>query len=468
MKKPNVLFIVTDDQRYDTIAALGNCQIITPNLDALVEGGTSFTNAYIPGGLHAAVCMPSRAMINTGRNLFGIEGNGESIPESHVLLGEHLRKCGYHSFGTGKWHNGPPAFTRSFDEGENAFFSGMWDHWNVPTCRLDPTGIYDNVINFTANFYQSKDIIQVHCDEFHPGVHSSELLADTTIKFIEEYKEEKPFFCYTAFLAPHDPRTMPDEYRAMYDGSAITLPANVMAEYPMEFAEKRVRDETLAPYPRTEARMREELCDYYAMITHLDHQIGRIIDALKRTDQWENTIIILCGDNGLAIGSHALMGKQNHFEHSVKVPLLFAGPSIPAGRRVEANVFLSDIFATVCDVLEISIPSSVQGNSFCSCFTDSKQHRETLYYAYGDTIRSIRDGEWKLSEYLGETGKLSTLLYHINSDPMELHNLHQEDSPISRKLRHALHTLSITEGDTDRPESTRFWQRYDRARVQRD
>jgi arylsulfatase A-like enzyme len=237
-----------------------------------------------------------------------------------------------------------------------------------------------------------------------------------------------------------------------------------MAEYPMEFAEKRVRDETLAPYPRTEARMREELCDYYAMITHLDHQIGRMIDALKRTGQWENTIIILCGDNGLAIGSHALMGKQNHFEHSLKVPLLFAGPTIPVGRRVGANVFLSDIFATLCDVLQISIPSSVQGNSFLSCFTEPTHHRKVMYHAYGDTIRSIRDGEWKLSEYLGETGKLSTLLYNVNSDPMELHNLHQEDSPISGKLRHALRTLSITEGDTDRPESARFWQRYDRAR----
>jgi len=158
------------------------------------------------------------------------------------------------------------------------------------------------------------------------------------------------------------------------------------------------------------------------------------------------------------------MGKQNHFEHSIKVPLLFAGPNIPAGRRVEANVFLFDIFATLCELLHISIPSSVEGNSFHSCFTDSKQHRQTLYYAYGDAIRSIRDGEWKLSEYLGETGKLSTLLYNVVSDPLELHNLHREDSPISQRLRHKLRALSREEGDTDRAESINFWQRYDHAR----
>lgn len=127
MPKKNVLFILTDDQRYNTLHALGNNDIITPNMDWLVKNGVSFTNAHIPGGTSGAVCMPSRAMLNSGRTLFHIEGEGQSIPETHTTLGQAFKEAGWETFGTGKWHNGPPAYTRSFSCGDNAFFGGMWD-----------------------------------------------------------------------------------------------------------------------------------------------------------------------------------------------------------------------------------------------------------------------------------------------------------------------------------------------------
>lgn len=171
-------------------------------MDRLVRNGTAFTNAHIPGGTCGAVCMPSRAMLNTGRTLFSLEGEGQNIPKEHKTLGETLRQNGYFAFGTGKWHNGPPAFTRSFNTGREIFFGGMWDHWNVPTNNYDPTGEYDNVINFVANPMYSNDITKVHCDKFNPGKHSSQLLADTTAQFIREYSGKKPFFVYTAFLGP--------------------------------------------------------------------------------------------------------------------------------------------------------------------------------------------------------------------------------------------------------------------------
>ena len=130
--QPNILFFFTDDQRFDTIHALGNEQIVTPNLDRLVENGTAFTNAYIMGGSCPAVCMPSRAMLMTGRTLYHLHEQGQGIPEEHVLLGETLQKAGYVTFGTGKWHNGPAAYARSFTDGAEIFFGGMNDHWNVP------------------------------------------------------------------------------------------------------------------------------------------------------------------------------------------------------------------------------------------------------------------------------------------------------------------------------------------------
>ncbi|WP_332447301.1 sulfatase-like hydrolase/transferase [Sphaerochaeta sp.] len=457
MDKPNILYIVTDDQRYNTINALGNKEILTPNLDALVKDGTYFDNAYIPCGLVGAVCMPSRAMLNTGRGLYDLEENGETIPEQHVLLGEHLRKNGYHAFGTGKWHNGPPAFTRSFDEGDNAFFSGMWDHWNVPTCNYDPTGAYDNVINFVTDFYRSKEITRINCDKFNPGVHSSKLLTDTTIRFIKNYNEGKPFFCYTAYLAPHDPRTMPQEFLDMYKDREITLPENFMPEYPIAYGETHMRDEVLTPYPRTAERMLSELRDYYAMITHLDYEIGRIIAVLKEKDLYNNTLIVLCGDNGLGVGSHAFLGKQNHFEHSIKVPLVFKGPNLPKNHVVESKVYLYDIFPTLCDYLGIEVPESVTGESFYNCFSECKEHRRSMYYSFGSSIRSVRIGDFKLSIYIGEKGELSMLLFNVVADPMELHNLFTPNDQRSQEMWQELQRIRREVGDTTRPESLAFW-----------
>ncbi len=458
MSNPNILFIVTDDQRYNTIHALGNNEIITPNMDELVKEGTCFSNAYIPCGLVGAVCMPSRAMLNTGRGLYDLDGNGESIPDNHTLLGEHLRNQGYHAFGTGKWHNGPPAFTRSFDEGDNAFFSGMWDHWNVPVCKLDPTGEYDNVINFVSDFYRSNDVIRINCDKFNPGVHSSQLLTDTTIQFIENYKGNKPFYCYTAYLAPHDPRTMPQEFLDMYDGREISLPMNYMNEYPFAYGETCMRDELLTPYPRTPERTISELRDYYAMITHLDFEIGRIINVLKERGLYENTLIILCGDNGLAVGSHALMGKQNHFEHSIKVPLIFKGPGLPKGKIVESWVYLFDIFPTLCDYLGHKPPVSITGQSFYKCFFSKRDHRKVMYYSYGATARSVRKEDFKLSEYVGEKGERTCLLFNIAKDPNELHNLYFEDQQKFQEMRGELLKMRDEVGDTTREASIAFWK----------
>ncbi|MBO4378870.1 MAG: sulfatase-like hydrolase/transferase, partial [Clostridia bacterium] len=203
-KRPNVLFLLTDDQRYGTIHALGNDEIITPNMDRLVERGTSFMNAHIPGGTASAVCMPSRAMINSGKYIFYLDDCGKTIPKEHITMGEAFRAAGYHCYETGKWHNGTESFARSFDDGENIFFGGMWDHWNVPVCDFRADGNYDHVINFTPNFSANSVPVQVIADRIHAGKHSTNLFSDSAIKFINEYDGEEPFFLYVSFLAPHD------------------------------------------------------------------------------------------------------------------------------------------------------------------------------------------------------------------------------------------------------------------------
>ena len=144
-----MIILLTDDQRAGTLHALGNDVIQTPHMDELVRRGTSFTRAHIPGGTLGAVCMPSRAMLNSGRTLFHLSGEGQDIPAEHITLGECLRGAGYHTHGVGKWHNGPDSYARSFSSGADIFFGGMWDHWNVPVCDYNPNGQYEHRIHFT-------------------------------------------------------------------------------------------------------------------------------------------------------------------------------------------------------------------------------------------------------------------------------------------------------------------------------
>jgi len=313
-KKPNILFLFADDQRAGTIHALGNNEIISPNLDKLADMGLSFTNAYIMGGSSAAVCAPSRAMLMTGRDLYGIEKQGwrADISEKFKTMPEVFRQAGYETFGTGKQHNGKQVFARGFSDGDEIFFGGMCDHWNVPVYNFDTIGKYDKKLPFIAEPGKNNHLSYINnCEKISRGKHSSELFSDAVIRFLKRHDKNKPFFAYVSYTAPHDPRSMPEEYLDMYDTAAIDIPANYLPQHPFDFGEYKIRDEMLAGFPRTKSEIKIHIRDYYAMITHMDSQIGRIIQALKESGEYENTIIVFSADNGLALGQHGLMGKQN-------------------------------------------------------------------------------------------------------------------------------------------------------------
>ncbi len=459
-KKKNVLFVLADDQRFNTIHALGNPDVITPTLDALIARGTTFTQAHIPCGTSGAVCMPSRAMLNTGRTLFHLEGEGQNIPPEHTMMPETFKNNGYDCFGTGKWHNGPPAFTRGFTGGENVFFGGMWDHWNVPTCHYDETGEYDNVIDFVMDFFNHNITTKMNCDKFNPGKHSSELLSDTAIDYLKNREGDDPFYLYLSYLAPHDPRTMPEKFKNMYDPAQITLPENCAAEHPFLFGVETIRDETLCPYPRTEASLKKELAEYYGMITHLDHELGRVLAELEAQHLLEDTIVLFAADNGLAIGSHALMGKQNHYEESVRVPLIFAGPDIAAGKQVDQQVYLLDIFPTLCEMTGLAIPASVEGKSFYPMFADAQYvTRDSLYFAYNDMLRSVKQDGFKLIEYCNTATE--TQLFDVAHDPCEMHNLAAAQPEKVAELRALLQEYRASWEDGGHQYSASYWDAYD-------
>lgn len=457
-KPPNVLFLFTDDQRHDTIQALGNKAIRTPSLDRLVREGVAFRNAYIMGGSSPAVCSPSRACLMSGRTLWNVECQGEvrfEISDKFKTLPQVFRENGYVTFGTGKNEPGRTgAFARSFSTGDKILFRGMTkSQYKLPLCDYSPSGDYP----------MSAEVI-------NEGKHSAEVYADASIQFLESQKtNSQPFFAYVAFQTPHDPRQCPPEYRAMYKDEDMKLPASFLPRHPFDNGMLEIRDEKLAAFPRTEQEVRKHLADYYAVMTHTDVQIGRILDALEKTGKRDNTIIVFSSDNGLAMGSHGLMGKQNVYDHSIHMPLIIAGPGIPKGETRDALCYIYDLYPTLCERAGLKTPETVQYKSLNNVIHDATaEHRNHLYYAFMSWQRSIRDEQYKLIEYCVGNER-HTQLFDLTKDPQETLNLVQDSAhaDILARLRKLLQEerVRLNDGNTPFPHSNQmgkdFWSAYD-------
>ncbi|MDG3002306.1 sulfatase-like hydrolase/transferase [Paludisphaera mucosa] len=396
-RRPSILFLYSDDQRADTIAALGNPNLRTPNLDALTRSGTALTRAYCNGARQGAVCVPSRAMLLSGRGLFRVQEQLQGQDTWPAAFG----RAGYATFATGKWHNGPASLVKSFQKAEAIFLGGMGDPYMLPLQDLAPDGTFVN--------------------KRLSGEHSVKLFADAASRFISAQAGDAPFLCYVAFNFPHDPRTAPAEYRAKYRDGAIPLPANYLPEHPFDNGELLVRDERLAPWPRTPQVVRRNLADYYASIEYLDAQVGRILDALRDAGRIEDTIVVYAGDHGLAIGSHGLFGKQNLYEHSMRSPVILAGPGVPAARKVDAFAYLHDLFPTLGELAGVAGPEGGEGLSLVPVFQGREPtRRPDLFTAYRHLQRAVRDDRWKLIVY-PRINKLQ--LFDLQADPAELHDL---------------------------------------------
>ena len=426
LTRPNILFLFADDMRADAIAAHGNPHIHTPNLDKLIASGFSFRGNYVFGGNSGAVCVPSRAMLMTGRSWFRID---TTTLRGEKLLPEFLGENGYVTFGTGKWHNGQPSWLRAFQNGRTVMFGGMSDHTKVPVRDLGPDG------KLTPERISTR--------------FSSEMFADSAIGFLREHKGAKPFFLYVAFTTPHDPRQPPQAFRQRYYRHPPPLPPNFLPQLPFDNGMmKGGRDENLGAWPRTESMIRDQLAEYYGLITHMDQQISRILSALKRSGRADNTIVIFAADNGLAIGSHGLLGKQSVFEHSMRTPLVIAGPGIPKGKSTTAFTYLYDVFPTLCDVLGLPPPASFEGQSLRPLWEGTQERlRDSVFLPFLDIQRAVRDDRWKLIAY-PKIGHLQ--LFDIQTDPHEITNLinHSEFAPHIDRLRATMQQWQTNVGDT--------------------
>ncbi|MCP5114690.1 MAG: sulfatase-like hydrolase/transferase, partial [bacterium] len=225
--RPNVVILFSDDQRYDTIHALGNEHIRTPALDSLTRDGVAFTNAYLMGSMSGATCIPSRAMLLSGRSLFHLEGAGRVIPPEHATIPGTFREAGYFTFHAGKSHQDRASFHRMFTGGGRIFgFGGYFtDHFRMPVHDFDPAGAYPKDKAFLVGGGPDGDLrLPLKADAEPVGPHSSKLFADAAIRFLRRQDGEQPFLLYLAFHAPHDRRHAPPEYHAMYPPEKLPLP----------------------------------------------------------------------------------------------------------------------------------------------------------------------------------------------------------------------------------------------------
>ena len=413
--QPNILFLFADDLTYEAIRAFGHTDIDTPNIDRLVNCGTTFSHAYNMGSWSGAVCVASRTMLITGRSVWDAESIYQTTDKERqagVLWPQLLSQAGYRTFMTGKWHIRADA-NKCFDVARHVrpgMPNSVKSAYNRPPAQgEDPWSPTDTSL---GGFWEG-------------GRHWSAVTADDAIDFLGEAKsEERPAFFYVAFNAPHDPRQSPQEFLDRYPLERIAIPKPFLAEYP--YAEeigagKKLRDEKLAPFPRTEQAIAVHRREYYAIMTHLDAQIGRILKALDASGKAENTWIFFTADHGLSVGHHGLVGKQNQYDHSIRVPFVVVGPDVPKGVTDPTPIYLQDVMPTTLELAGAHQPEHVFFKSLLSRLGQTKSGAspkpyESIYGSYLTLQRSITHDGWKLIIY--PNAKVLRL-YHVEDDPYE-------------------------------------------------
>jgi choline-sulfatase len=409
-KRPNFLFVLVDDLSPESLSMYGNKVCQTPNLDRLAAEGIVLDDAHHMGAWSGAVCTASRTMIMTGRTVWrvpGARGPGLSFPKSfRKKSAEHclaavFNRAGYDTMRTCKRGN-------SFEEANARF-----------TVRKDATK-------------------RAGTPEGGSEWHGDQVMA--YLKQRRASKDSDPFLIYFGFSHPHDPRNAPPKLAEKYGANnsgptgapnpkAPPLPINYLPAHPFHHGHPGLRDEVKVQgvmEKRDETTVRNEIGREYGCVENIDIQIGRVLKQLETTGELANTYVIFTSDHGMSVGRHGLMGKQNLYEHTWKVPFIVRGPGIKAGTRASGYTYLLDVFPTLCDYAGIDIPKTVEGKSFRPVLEGkSARVRDVVYGVYsGGTkpgMRSVKTNGWKLIEYDVLEGEVrKTQLFDLAKNPNEL------------------------------------------------
>lgn len=409
-KRPNLLFILVDDQSpFDLKMYNPKSTLETPNLDKLAAQGMVFDGAYHMGSFSGAVCMPSRHMIMSGRTVWHLPPapwGSKTCPPAleQQTIPAVFNRAGYATMRTCKMGNSYEAANKLFTVRKDASKRGGDDEsgsaWHG-----------DQVMNYLGERETSKDT--------------------------------KPFLIYYGFSHPHDTRDGKPELLAKYGATNHTdeanppslhslqppLPDNYLTKHPFDMTHADVRDEVEVSgvwKRRDEASIRNEIGRQYACSENIDIHIGRVLKKLEAMGELDNTYIIYTADHGMSIGRHGLMGKQNLYQHTWRVPFIVKGPGIAAGSRVEGNIYLLDVLATLCDLAGVTPPETNEGLSFKPVLTrEKKAVRDVLFGVYSGGskpgMRAVKKGDWKLIRYEApDRGVNETQLFNLAENPEEL------------------------------------------------
>ena len=425
-KKPNFLFVLVDDQTpfdfkmYDSTSTLDS-----PVLDKLAKEGMVFDGAYHMGAWYAAVCAPSRQMVMTGRTVWDLP-----------------------NWGPHKTSNAP-------EGAEKETMGAIFGRGGYETMRTSKKGNYCDYANEYFDItHEGRDKRRGN-HENGTGWHTDRVIDYLTER--ETSKEEKPFLVYLGISHPHDTRDGTPELLEKYgavnhrDTASLppanpkqpVLPANYLPKHPWDQGHNNLRDEVKVSgvwRNRDEQTIRNELGRENACAENIDIQLGKVLSKLEAMGELDNTYIIYTSDHGIAIGRHGLMGKQNLYEHTWRVPFIVKGPGIAAGKRAEGNIYLLDILPTLCDLADIDIPETVQGKSFVPVLKEEKETvRDVMYgvYAAGRKpgMRCVKKGDWKLIKYDRNNGTVrQTQLFNLKENPHEFLAAHNKSGEMETNL----------------------------------
>jgi arylsulfatase A-like enzyme len=438
---PNFLILIADDLTFRAIHSLNNPEVETPNFDRLVSRGCTFTHCFHQGSWSGAVCVASRTMLNTGLTAFRARERVDRTP----LWGETLGKAGYDTHIVGKWHLSPANLKRNFKT-TGPVSGGMFESGPDAYGRPKPG-------NTWTPWDQSLKGQWLPTSQWQPAArqpieHSARIWADYASEYLlDAARQANPFFLYVGFNSPHDPRQAPKEYVDRYPAGRIQVPPNYLPEHPFDEGDHRIRDEMLAPFPRTREAVQLHRAEYYAHTTYMDAQVGRILDALEQSGRSANTYVVFTADHGLAVGQHGLMGKQNMYDHSIRMPLLVAGPGIRPGLRVDHLVYQHSLFATTCDLAGVPVPAPVEFASFAGMLRGGAgEMHDAVFSRYLDYQRAVRTRQHKLIVY-PKAGV--TQLFDVQKDPWEIVNLEGDPklAGVRKDLRARLHRFQKDLGD---------------------
>ncbi len=443
--RPNILWYCTDQQRFDTIGALGNPHVQTATVDRLVSEGSAFTHAYC----QSPICTPSRSSFLTGMypsRVHNTRNGNESFPDFPPVLSRLLADRGYECGLVGKFH------LQSAGRRSEPRIDDGYSYWKFSHAPRDDWAEGHDYAEWVRARGGDLDELRASEDRVPPELHQTTWASDRAIEFIQR-ERDRPWLLSVNIYDPHPPFIPPRVYRERFDANAMPGPHFRESDLAQQARLARIDFQGTAERPE-ERDAKAIQAAYYAMIALIDDQLDRILDAIDATGQRESTVVIFTSDHGESLGDHGLLQKGCRFyEGLVRVPLIFRGPGIESGLRSDALVELIDKSASILDLAGVEIPEWVQGRSLLPILsgeTAPDHHRDFVRCEYFDALSSdftggagtfatmYRDRRYKQVVYHGHgLGEL----YDLDEDPHEFDNLW--DRPEHRELRAGLLAASF-------------------------